>query len=49
PVWDLLAAAYRHTGPVPTCLERDFGFPPLAELGEEVARIARLQAAGAAR
>ncbi len=49
PVWDLLAEAYRHTGPVPTCLERDFGFPPLAELGEEVARIARLQAAGAAR
>lgn len=49
PVWDLLAAAYRQTGPVPTCLERDFGFPPLAELGEEVARIARLQAAGATR
>ena len=49
PVWDLLAAAYRHTGPVPTCLERDFGFPPLAELGEEVARIARLQGAGATR
>jgi len=49
PVWDLLAEAYRHTGPVPTCLERDFGFPPLAELAEEVARIARLQAAGAAR
>ena len=49
PVWDLLADAYRHTGPVPTCLERDFGFPPLTELGEEVARIARLQAAGAVR
>lgn len=49
PVWDLLAEAYRHTGPVPTCLERDFGFPPLAELAEEVARIARLQAAGAVR
>ena len=49
PVWDLLAEAYRHTGPVPTCLERDFGFPPLAELAEEVARIAHLQAAGAVR
>ena len=49
PVWELLAEAYRHTGPVPTCLERDFGFPPLAVLGEEVAHIARLQAAGAAR
>jgi hypothetical protein len=43
-VWALLEAAYRRTGVVPTCLERDFNFPPLAELGAEVARIARLQA-----
>ncbi|MBP8133965.1 MAG: DUF692 domain-containing protein [Zoogloea sp.] len=43
-VWALLEAAYRRTGVVPTCLERDFNFPPLAELGAEVAQIARLQA-----
>lgn len=43
-VWALLEAAYRRTGAVPTCLERDFNFPPLAELGVEVAQIARLQA-----
>ena len=49
-VWHLLAAAYRRAGVLPTCLERDFNFPPLAELGLEVAQIARLQAqAGAAR
>lgn len=48
-VWALLDAAYRRTGVVPTCLERDFNFPPLAGLGAEVAQIARLQArAGAA-
>lgn len=44
PVWQLLADAYRVTGPVPTCLERDFNLPPLAELAGEVAAIARLQA-----
>jgi hypothetical protein len=43
-VWALLEAAYCRTGVVPTCLERDFNFPPLAELGAEVAQIARLQA-----
>ena len=43
-VWALLEAAYRRTGVVPTCLERDFNFPPLAELGAEVAQIACLQA-----
>ena len=42
-VWQLLDAAYRRTGPLPTCLERDFDFPPLAELGAEVAQIARMQ------
>jgi uncharacterized protein (UPF0276 family) len=43
-VWDLLAAAYRRYGPVPTLLERDFTVPPLGELLGEVARIRRLQA-----
>ncbi|MEY2633442.1 MAG: hypothetical protein RIR00_2096 [Pseudomonadota bacterium] len=43
PVWALLDALYQRIGPVPTCLERDFNFPPLAELGEEVARIRRCQ------
>ncbi len=43
-VWLLLAEAYRRVGPLPTCLERDFDFPPLAVLGAEVAQIAGLQA-----
>lgn len=43
-VWDLLEAAYARLGPVPTLLERDFNFPPLAELLGEVAHIGRLQA-----
>jgi uncharacterized protein (UPF0276 family) len=44
PVWTLLDAAYARCGTVPTCLERDFNFPALAELGAEVAQIAALQA-----
>lgn len=44
PVWALLDAAYARTGPQPTCLERDFNFPPLAALGSEVAQIAARQA-----
>lgn len=44
PVWALLDAAYVRTGPLPTCLERDFNFPLLAELGVEVAQIAARQA-----
>lgn len=44
PVWALLDAAYAACGPVPTCLERDFNFPSLAELGAEVATIAAIQA-----
>lgn len=44
PVWALLDAAYARCGPVATCLERDFNFPALAELGAEVAQIAALQA-----
>ena len=45
-VWDLLAAAYRRMAHIPpTLLERDFNFPPFAELEAEVARIAGIQAA----
>ena len=43
PVWDLLAAAYRHCGVKPTVLERDFNIPPLDVLMQEVAMIRRLQ------
>jgi uncharacterized protein (UPF0276 family) len=41
--WRLLADAYRLFGPVPTLLERDFNFPPLDELLDEVRRIKSLQ------
>ncbi|MBT8104234.1 MAG: DUF692 domain-containing protein [Woeseiaceae bacterium] len=41
--WGLLADAYRLFGPVPTLLERDFNFPPLDELLDEVRRIKSLQ------
>ncbi len=44
PVWALLQAAYEKTGPLPTCLERDFNMPDLAALVAEVATIDRLQA-----
>lgn len=44
PVWKLLAKAYRRFGVFPTLLERDFNFPPIAELLEEVDLIHRLQA-----
>lgn len=48
-VWRLLAEAYRVHGVRPTLLERDFNFPPLADLLTEVERIRELQrAAGAA-
>lgn len=43
PVWQLLDAAYARVGPLPTCLERDFNLPPLADLTAEVARIAVAQ------
>jgi len=49
PVWQLLADAYAHFGPVPTLLERDFNFPPVAELLDEVERVRQLQAAAGAR
>ncbi|MGE0466325.1 MAG: DUF692 domain-containing protein [Steroidobacteraceae bacterium] len=38
-VWTLLDEAYALFGPVPTLLERDFNFPPLATLVGEVAAI----------
>ena len=44
PVWSLLSEAYKRTGPVPTCLERDFNIPDLPALAAEVATIERLQA-----
>jgi uncharacterized protein (UPF0276 family) len=41
--WQLLADAYRQFGPVPTLLERDFNFPPMEELLDEVRAIKKLQ------
>lgn len=47
PVWSLLAETYRRIGgDIPTCLERDFNIPDLAQLTVEVGHIARLQAQG---
>ena len=43
--WALLDDAYKQFGPVPTLLERDFNFPPIEELLDEVRRIKRLQIA----
>lgn len=43
PVWALLEHAYTRHGVRPTLLERDFNFPPLAELYAEVAQIRALQ------
>ena len=42
-VWSLLAHAYALHGVRPTLLERDFNFPPLAMLLDEVAAIRKLQ------
>ncbi len=41
PVWALLAQAYRRIPSplIPSCLERDFNFPPLSELLKEVQQI----------
>lgn len=41
--WGLLSDAYRQFGPVPTLLERDFNFPPIEELLDEVRHIKQLQ------
>jgi uncharacterized protein (UPF0276 family) len=43
PVWQLLARAYRNFGVRPTLVERDFNFPPLAELVAEVETIRAMQ------
>ena len=45
--WSLLAEAYAHFGVVPTLLERDFNFPPVQELLQEVTHIRELQLAAA--
>ena len=43
-VWDLLEYAYQRLPVIPpTLLERDFNFPPFAELYAEVEHIAQLQ------
>jgi len=43
PVWKLLSEAYAHFGAVPTLLERDFDFPPMEELLNEVRQVKTLQ------
>ncbi|MGI9326202.1 MAG: HvfB family MNIO-type RiPP peptide maturase [Pseudomonadales bacterium] len=43
PVWDLLEKAYALYGVQPTLLERDFNFPPMVELLDEVNRIRQIQ------
>lgn len=48
PVWQLLDQTYALHGVHPTLLERDFNIPPLAELTQEVAHIARIQSRHAA-
>lgn len=42
-VWQLLADAYALHGVKPTLLERDFNYPPYAELQAELARIRQIQ------
>ncbi|HJU40054.1 MAG TPA: DUF692 domain-containing protein [Tahibacter sp.] len=49
PVWALLERAYARFGVRPTLLERDFNFPPLAELVGELDRIRAAQASHAVR
>ena len=44
PVWALLDEAYKLFGTIPTLLERDTNIPPLAELMQEVNKIANYQA-----
>ncbi|WP_298633835.1 DUF692 domain-containing protein [uncultured Umboniibacter sp.] len=43
PVLDLAQTCYRRFGAIPTVLERDFNFPPLAELKQEVSDVKRVQ------
>lgn len=44
PVWALLGKAYELFGVFPTLLERDFNYPPVEELLQEVDTIRQLQA-----
>ncbi len=44
PVWHLLDVAYARFGVLPTLLERDFRFPPLSELIEELDHVRAVQA-----
>jgi uncharacterized protein (UPF0276 family) len=43
PVWSLLEQAYEQFGVFPTLLERDFNFPPVDVLLQEVQQIRDLQ------
>ncbi|UJP05340.1 MAG: DUF692 domain-containing protein [Nitrosomonas sp.] len=43
PVWRLLEQTYQFFGVIPTLLERDFNFPPIAELLDEVCIVRALQ------
>ena len=43
PVWDLLEYSYQHHGVFPTLLERDFDFPELNSLINEVTHIKQIQ------
>jgi len=45
--WQLLEDAYAHFGSVPTLLERDFNFPPMEELLDEIRQIKTMQQAAA--
>ncbi|XGB22334.1 DUF692 domain-containing protein [Streptomyces sp. II-2-2-2] len=47
PVWALLGRTYARIGPRPTLLERDFNFPPYAELRGELQTIRQRMAAHA--
>ena len=44
-VWELLRSAYEYHGVQGTLLERDFNFPPMADLLSEITMIRELQAA----
>jgi uncharacterized protein (UPF0276 family) len=48
-VFGLLEGLLRETGPLPIVLERDHGFPPFAELAQEVDRLRALLAAAPSR
>ncbi len=48
-VWSLLSEACRRFGPRPTLLERDFNFPPYAELVSELATVRKVLGDNTAR